>query len=191
MNSSIIIYLSLSENKENGDITLDEDRLQYIRDEYDDLYGHSNTDLTEEQRKEETLKKLTKKLKLRDDRRNMEYLNTCVSQTTYDDAKLEIIDKFAGTVEYLDPVITTDSYYVEPMLSPNEALVTQSQIQKTSNEQANENSKKKPKPEEDIYQDVNQLTCIVYKNLDRPEVDDFMKTFLFRQVQGEDGQALE
>jgi hypothetical protein len=181
----------LSENKENGDITLDEDRLQYIRDEYNDLYGHSNSDLTGDQRKEETLKELTKKLKLRDDQRNMEYLNICVSQTTYNDAKLEIIDKFAGSVEYIDPVITTDSYYVEPMLSPNEALVTQSQIQKTSNEQANENSKKKPKPEEDIYQDVNQLTCIIYKNLDRPEVDDFMKTFLFRQVQGVDGQALE
>ncbi len=173
MNSSIIQYLSLIKDKENGDTTLNEDNLKQIRSEYENLYSDSNNDLTEDQRKEETLKKLARKLKLHENQINMEYLNICVSEKTDDDAKLEIINKFKGPVEYLNSLITTEQDHSEPKTSS----------EKLTNQKSND--------EKDVCQDVNQLTCIIYKNFDQPEVDNFMKTFLFQQVQGDDGQALE
>jgi hypothetical protein len=166
MNSSIIQYLSLIKDKENGNITLNENNLRQIRTEYENLYNDSDVDLTEDQRKEETLKKLARQLNLHANQMNIDYLNICVSQRTDDDAKLEIIDKFEGPVEYIDLLVITE----------------QDHSQKSPNKKSND--------EEDTCQNVNQLTCIIYKNLDQLEVNNFMKTFLFRQVQGDDGQAL-
>jgi hypothetical protein len=167
MNSSIIQYLSLNKDKENGNITLNEENLKQIRIEYENLYNDSNVDLTEDERKEETLKKLAKQLNLHGNQMNMEYLNICVSQRTDDDAKLEIINKFEGPVEYMNLLVTTEEDH------------SQNSVNKKSND------------EEDVFQNINQLTCIIYKNFDQLEVNHFMKTFLFQQVQGDDGQALE
>jgi hypothetical protein len=175
MSSSIRSYLSVKKDEVTGDITLDNDRLQYIRTQYDDLYSQSNEELTDDQRKEETLKKLMEKLKLKDDQSNKDYLDICVTQRTEDDVKLEISSKDSGSVGYLH----------EPVIS------------QSKNRQSDEKSKKKKSTkkmsndENEECKDIDQLTCIIYKNLESSEVQDFMKRFLFRRVQGDDGQALK
>ncbi|CAF1401227.1 unnamed protein product [Adineta steineri] len=45
-------------------------------------------------------------------------------------------------------------------------------------------------PDKNTVHDMHQITCIIYVNLDRDEVYEFLKTFLFLHVQGEDGGAI-
>ncbi|CAF2837027.1 unnamed protein product [Rotaria sp. Silwood2] len=115
MSLSFIDYLSIIEDEQTGEIILNEDRIDHILTEYRDLYAQSNPDLTETQRKEETLNKLANKLDLLNSRKNMEYLDICIKEETLADAKLEVINKFLGSVEYLDynTVVTEQQNHVE------------------------------------------------------------------------------
>ena len=191
-------YLSIIEDEQTGEIILNESCIDHILTEYRDLYAQSNPDLTETQRTEETLKKLANKLDLLNSRENMEYLDTCIKEDTIADAKLEVINKFSGSVEYLDynAVVPEQENHVEDDRIVN-VPVDKPQSKQTDNKQVNQtatkSTTKKPKKsveQEDVLQDVKELTCVIYNNLNRSEVDDFMEKFLFRQVQNENGQAI-
>ena len=194
MSLSFITCLSIVEDQETGDVALNKDRLDHIFNEYHELYDQSDNELTETQRKEETLRKLASKLDLGNTRTNMDYLSICISEKTPADAELEIINKFLGPVEYM--VLTSIAIDAQDPTTLNivaSVPVEKSQSNQADNRQTNKTAskfKKSAEQQEDVVQDVLELTCIIYKNLERSEIDEFMEKFLFQKVQDENGQAL-
>ena len=164
MSLSLLSYLSVIKDEETYETTLDENHLRHIRSKYNKIYPKDNTDLTENRLKELTLEKLAKEMNLKNDPINMEYLNICVSESTEENAKTEIIDKFAGSVEYSLPntiSVSAECLFMETA-SGSEVLEKQ---QKDAS-----------------FVLVDQITCVIYKNSDRSEVNNFMEAFLFHQV---------
>lgn len=191
MSSSIISYLSVNKDEETGDITLDNDCLRHIQTMYANLYSQSNPDLTDDARKEETLKILIRTLKLKDDQLNYDYLNICITEQTEEDIKLEINSIYSGPVEYLHNVTN------EPVVPESENQMFDKSKENSDNNTTEKKSKKKKKKkttsndENEECKEIDQLTCIIYKNLEGSEIQNFLKTFLFWRVQTNDGQTLE
>lgn len=191
MSLSFIDYASIGVDEQTEDITLDQRCIDHIFTEYRKLYAQSNPDFTETQRTEETLRNLANKLNLSNSQQNIEYLHTCIREETVADAKLEIINKFRGSVEYLDYNTVVNQHE-----NHNEngrvsiASAKKFQVNSTTTNSTRRKPKKVAEQEEDVLHDVKELTCIIYKNLNRSEVDDFVENFLFRQVQDGNGQSI-
>ena len=153
MNIPLLTYLSVTRQSDDT-IELDDNRLQFIRIKYQELRGDNDPD--DEQLQQETLKKLINQLQLSDDQVSMEYLILCVSQSSDDGAKLEIKAKFMGSVEYLELSTMAESKRTK-----------KSKKQKVKNE-LNDND----------VQQLTEISCIIHRKLNKPEVNDFIKQFL-------------
>jgi hypothetical protein len=157
----LLTYLSVRKQAD-GHITLDDERLCFIRIKFKELY--QDNDIDDDDLRHEILQKLIQQLQINDDQISLEYLDLCVKEKSNDDAKIEILDKFRGSAQHLEPT---------PAIEPKKFK------KHTSNTQ----------PLEDKTVSLNKIICIVHRKLDRPEVNEFMRDFLFRQVQTEENQT--
>ena len=128
---------------------------------------------------------------MKDDQLNYDYLNICITEQTEEDIKLEINSIYSGPVEYLHNVTN------EPVVPESENQMFDKSKENSDNNTTEKKSKKKKKKkttsndENEECKEIDQLTCIIYKNLEGSEIQNFLKTFLFWRVQTNDGQTLE
>ncbi|CAF1197442.1 unnamed protein product [Didymodactylos carnosus] len=183
MSMSILTYLSLTKDI-NGIVTLNDEHLRTIRDEFKEL--NKNNDPDDEVLKETTLKTLARQLRLNTDQRNIDYLNICVKDEEVDDAKLEISIKYRdSTSEIVEPIIPIPVPITTESTKQKKSTTTKKQPKKLKNKESQAN-----RDNDDKCKQLDEITCIINKKLNRSEVDDLMKEFLFRRVQQEDGQAV-
>jgi hypothetical protein len=143
---SLLNYLSVT-RLENSDATLDMGCLSIIREKFNESYD-DNDDL-----RHKTIEKVMDDLKITNDPNSLEYFDLAVQQRSDDDAKLEIIEKFRGSVKPIEPTISGPS----KSSSANQSIEDQVVI-------------------------IDEITCIIHKKSNRSEIKTFIKDFLFKQI---------
>ncbi|CAF1420398.1 unnamed protein product [Adineta steineri] len=152
---SFIDYVSLLKH-DNGNVTLDEQKLTSIREKFTGLHNGDNID--DKDFRHGTVRNLMKELRITDDTTSFEYVDLIVQQTNDYGARIEVLAKFRSPVEYPDSAATNGKKNKKKI--PTSKPIIESQ----------------PDAADDII-------CIIQKKCQRKEIDDFIRTFLFKQVQ--------
>jgi 3-isopropylmalate dehydratase small subunit len=129
--------------------------LQIIREKFTELYEDNDIDNGDLRRK--TIQKVMEDLKITNDQISLDYFDLAVQQRSDSDAETEVIEKFRGKVQFLEP-ITSD----EPKKSKEKSS-------------ASELIENKAVP-------LDEIICIIHQKSDRSEIKDFIKDFLFKQI---------
>ncbi|CAF0879449.1 unnamed protein product [Didymodactylos carnosus] len=184
MSLSMLNYLSMKRD-EDFRFTLNEQRLKYIRARYNEIYPKDNKEFTENQLKKLTLKKLAAELNILEDETNMEFVDICIREKTEPDAIDELREKFKAIESTLPSETPTTA--PSPPLTTTHTVTHSTASVFPSIKQSPTNTQRSAEPvklkDDDLPEKIDQITCLIYKNLNRPEVDDFIEKFLFQQVQ--------
>ncbi len=146
----LLKYLSVT-RQDNSDATLDMKCLQIIREKFNELY--EDNDIDDDDLRRRTIEKVMEDLKITNDQISFEYFDLAVRQESDSDAEIEIIEKFRGNIQFLEPIILD-------------------QPKKLSTSQLIEN---KVVP-------LDEIICIIHQKSDRSEIKDFIQDFLFKKI---------
>lgn len=159
MSAPLWSYLKIKKNI-FGLITMDKQCLQTVRNTFDQLYG--TNDRENDDLREEYVVKLIQQLDLVNDKFCIECLNKCVSESTDDGAEMEIKAK-VNLYPEISNKIPTDEIQSNPQL-PNATVPTTKQVIEQS------------------VTSIDQIICLVQQKSTKSEVKQFLKIFLFQQI---------
>ncbi|CAF1442979.1 unnamed protein product [Rotaria sordida] len=163
MTTPIWKYLSIKKDS-CGIVNLDKQCLKTIRDKFDEIYEGRDRD--DDDLKDEYIEKLIDELGLIHDQTSTDYLNICVSGSTEEYAEQGIKNRLRIDKEIMK-LIPTDEIQPDPIIDPqisSNPTVSSKQI------------------EEQKVSSLDKIICIIHQKSTKVEVDDFLRDFLFRQV---------
>ncbi|CAF1636763.1 unnamed protein product, partial [Adineta steineri] len=155
-------YLSITKDS-YGIVNLDKQCLQTIRDKFDEIYEDRDRD--DDDLKDEYIVKLIGELGLVNDQTSSDYLNICVSGSI-EYAEQGIKNRIRADREIIK-LIPTDQVQPDPIIHP--------QISPNPTEPRKQVAEQEVTP-------LDKIICIVHQKSTKIEVDDFLRDFLFRQV---------
>lgn len=148
----LLKYLSVT-RLDNNDATLDMECLRIMREKFSQLYG--DNDIDDDNLRRKTIEKIMQDLKILNDQISFEYFDLAVKQRSDTDAEIEIIDKFRGDVQLLQPINVNELNKSKEKSMVNHLM------------------------ESKVVQ-LKQIICIIHTKSNRSEVKDFIKDFLFK-----------
>jgi hypothetical protein len=150
---SFIDYVSLIQH-DDGNQTVDGQKLKSIKKKYTELYGKK---IDDEDLRQTKVRNLMEELRITNDQISFEYVDLTI-QHDYNKAQLYVLEKFRGPATFIDPAPSS----------------------------ATKETTKTPTSKEPIERQPNtvvDIICIIHKKCQRDEIDKFIETFLFKQVQ--------
>lgn len=162
MTTPIWTYLSIKKDS-SGLVNLDKQCLKTIRDKFDEIYGDGDRD--DDDLKDEHIKTLVGELGLIDGDISIDYLNICVSES--EEYAEQGIKSRIRTDREIMKLIPTDEVQPDPIIHP----------------QTSPNPTEPPKQVvEQKVTSLDNIICIIHQKSTKVEVNDFLRDFLFRQV---------
>ncbi|CAM4807959.1 unnamed protein product [Rotaria magnacalcarata] len=155
-NIPILTYLSITKHPD-GNVALDKERLRFLRIKFAQSY--QGNDLDDDHLRRQTIEQLFENLHIKKDVMSLDYVDLAMRERSDSDAEFEILEKFRGSVQYLEPITSPEK---KKSKNPPSSL---NQIDETK------------------VKLVNDIICIIHKKSPQSEINDFISDFLFQQVQ--------